>query len=165
MASTVDPRNPTIIARYGLPAIVTNSAEANSQSFKAGELVYSNAGAVTLAVTGASTLIWGRALTDATNVSSGNITIPVEILSMGDELQMKVSSDSTIANFQAANTTCAQGVSYDIVVASNIWFVDSSDTAQPAVVFIDAIYDSAGAATDVGRFRPLASVLQVGVGS
>ena len=165
MASTVDPRNPTIIARYGLPQIVTNSAEANSQSFKAGELVYLNAGAVTVAATGASTLIWGRALTDATTVSTGNITIPVELLTIDCEIQMKVSSDSTIANFQAANTTCAQGVVYDIVVASNIFFVDSSDTANPAVVFIDAVYDAAGAATDVGRFRPLAAVLQVGVGS
>ena len=165
MASTMDPRNPKIIARYGLPQIVTNSAEANSQSFKAGEFVYLNAGAVTVAATGASTLIWGIALTDATTVSSGNIDIPVQLLANDCEIQMKVSSDSTIANYEAANTTCAQGVDYDIVVASNLFFVDSSDTTNPAVTFIDAIYDSAGAATEWGRFRPLAAVLQVGVGS
>jgi hypothetical protein len=164
MASTMDPRNPEIVRTYGVPQIVQNGAEANSSTFKAGQFVYSNAGAITVSAT-AGPLIWGIALTDATNVSSGNIYIPLKLLTNDCEVQMKVSSDSTIANFQAANTTCVQGVDYDMAVASNICFIDSSDTSSPGFTFVDAIYDSAGTATDVGRFIPLAAALQVGVGS
>jgi hypothetical protein len=164
MASTMDPRNPKILPKYGVPQIVQNAAEANAQSFKAGQYVYSNAGAVTIS-SETSPFIWGIALTDATTVSSGNIDIPVQLLTSDCEVQMKVSSDSTIANFQAANTTCAQGVTYDMAVASSICFIDSSDTSSGGFAFIDAIYDADGTASEWGRFTPLAAVVQATVGS
>jgi hypothetical protein len=160
----MDPRNPKILTKYGIPQIVQNGAEANSSTFKAGQFVYSNAGAITVAA-GAGGKIWGIALTDGTEVSSGNIDIPVQLLTSDCEVQMKVSSDSTIANFQPANTTCVQGVDYDMIIASNICFVDSSDTASPSFTFVDAIYEADGTASDWGRFTPLAATLQVGVGS
>lgn len=167
MASTRDPRNPILVERYGVPQVSKTHLEANSMEFKAGEPVYLNAGAVTESDEGASRLIWGLALTDATNVTSGNIEIPIEMIGPNTEIQAIVSSDGTIANAEAADTTCAPGVSYDLVLDSGdlIWTVDSADTTNPTVVFIDAIYDAAGAATTRGRFRLLESVRQTGVGS
>jgi hypothetical protein len=51
--------------------------EANSQEFKAGDMVYLNAGAVTQALTATAAPIVGFALTNATNVTSGNAQIRI----------------------------------------------------------------------------------------
>ena len=165
MASTRDPRNPKVISHYGLPQISQTHLEANSQSFLAGEPVYLNSGAVTESAEGASRLIWGIALTDATDVSTGNAEIAVEIIGPNDELQINVSSDGTLANLEAADTTCVPGKSYDLVLSSGIWVVDSNDVTNPTVIFVDAIYDAAGSATYMGRFKLLESVRQGGEGS
>lgn len=165
MASTRDPRNPILVERYGMPQVSQTHLEANSQSFLAGEPVYLNAGAVTESAEGASRLIWGIALTDATNVTSSNAAIAVEMIGPDTEIQALVSSDGTLANIEAADTTCSPGVKYDLVLSSGIWLVDSADVTNQTVTFVDAIYGADGTATTRGRFRLIESVRQTGLGS
>lgn len=151
MAAEMDPRNPRIIPGNGVPQITSRHLEANSQSFKAGEFVYFNSGAVTVAAVG-DVPVAGIALTDATNVSTGNITIPVQILGPDDEVEIMVQDGS--GSYETANTTCVPGVAYDFNVASNLWAIDSADTTNPKLVFIEALYDSTGTATQWARCKP-----------
>jgi hypothetical protein len=147
----MDPRNPRIIPGNGVPQITSRFSEANSQSFKAGEFVYFSSGAVTVAAVG-DVPFAGIALTDATNVSSGNIVIPVQLVGPDDEVQIRVSDGS--GSYEAANTTCVPGVAYDFNVASNLWSIDSSDTTNPKLVFIEALFDSTGTVTQYARTKP-----------
>ena len=51
--TSFDPRNPKVQATSGkVPQILHSYLEANSQSFKAGQFVYSNAGAITVSADG-----------------------------------------------------------------------------------------------------------------
>lgn len=153
MSATMDPRNPKIISHYGIPQITDKYSETNSMSFKAGEFVkFDGSGAVSVAVENDG-FIHGIALADATNVSTGNITIPVELLGPNDEVQIQVVNTS--GTLEAADTACVPGDAYDIRVASNIWYVDSADTTSGSLVFIEAIQDSTGSSTYWGRFKPL----------
>jgi hypothetical protein len=161
MAATMDPRNPRIVPRNGVPQITSRYLEANSQSFKAGELVYFNSGAVTVAAVG-DVPVAGIALTDATNVSTGNITIPVQLLGPDDEIYIRVSDGS--GSYETANTTCVPGVAYDFNVASNLWSIDSADTTNPKLVFIEALYDATGTATQWARCKPYYLEAQVYAG-
>ena len=159
--TSFDPRNPKLQCTSGkIPQITNRYSEANSQSFKAGQFVYFNAGAVTVAADG-TVAVAGIALKDATNVSSssGNIVIPVQLLTPEDEVLIQVCNVS--GTLEAANTTCKPGLSYDIQeVSTNLHYIDSSDTAADSFVFIEAILDGAGAATTWGRFRPFHAAAQ-----
>lgn len=152
-ARSWDPRQPRIATHSGgfAPQILYDAYEANSQSFKAGSLVYLNAGAVTVAA-GGDVPIAGIAMKDATNVTSGNIEIPVQMITPDDEVLIQVSTGGTL---QAANTTCAPGVAYDIVLDSNseFWTLDSADTTNPKFVFIGPVLDATGAATYWAKVR------------
>jgi hypothetical protein len=66
--------------------------EANSQFFKAGDMVYLNAGAVTEVLTAGIGAIAGFALTDATNVTSGNAAIRIMPVNTEDTYVMNVYS-------------------------------------------------------------------------
>ena len=53
MATSWDPRNPQIQGTSGkIPQILYDAYGANSQSFKAGQFVYANAGAITVSADG-----------------------------------------------------------------------------------------------------------------
>ena len=151
MAAVMDPRNPRIVPGNGVPQITSRYSEGNSQSFKAGELVYFSSGAVTVAAVG-DVPVAGIAMTDATNVSTGNITIPVQLLGPDDEIYIKVQDGS--GSGEAANTTCVPGVAYDFNVASNLWAIDSADTTNPKLVFIEGLFDSTGTVTQWARCKP-----------
>ena len=151
--TSFDPRNPQIQCTSGKVAQITNRySEANSQSFKAGQFVYFVSGAVTVTADG-NYPVAGIALKDATNVSSGNIEIPVQLIGPDDEVLIQVCNVS--GTLEAANTTCVPGLSYDLQeVSTNLQYIDSSDTTNDKFVFIEAMLDGAGSATPWGRFRP-----------
>jgi hypothetical protein len=150
-------KQPTIID--GPRRIVYGSLEANSQTFKAGSPVYSNAGAITVAAVGDVPFL-GIAMKDATNVTSGNVEIPVMLITGENTVACYVQDGS--GNLEAANTTCVAGTAYDWEVdATDSYFaIDSSDTTNPKMVFLQAIYDVNGDATYQGLFKPLNTEVQ-----
>lgn len=104
----------------GDEGLVLPYREANSQSFKKGDLVLVNAaGDVSLA--GADPVKYlGFALKDATNVTSGNVLIPVQVIRPGDVF---------VANFVAAKTFALADIqdAFEIVrTAAGVWEVDST---------------------------------------
>lgn len=105
--------------------------EANSQTFVYGDLVYTNSGALTEC--GADpALILGVALADATNVTSGNASIPVLVLTNDIEVAMNTyhatAASSTFSNDSGLNTA------YEINTPSaGIWTIDIAATSSPRV--------------------------------
>jgi hypothetical protein len=148
-----DPRNPQIQCTSGkIPQIIHGYAEANSQTFKAGQFVYFTSGTVTVSADG-DVPVMGIALVDATNVTSGNATIPVMVLGPDDEVLIQVCTSAGV--LEAANTTCVPGIAYDLqTVSTNLHYVDSSDTTNPKFIFLGPILDAKGDASYWGRFRP-----------
>jgi hypothetical protein len=158
-ATSNDPRNPRIVPRHGVPRILKLGTEAASQSFKAGEFVSVDASAdVTVSATGASTAIYGIAVSDATG--SGSASVYVQKIEQDDDLIMLITDASGSG---AAHTNCKVGEDYDLLVTSNLHSVNYADVTNPAFVFVQGIDDAAGSATNYGRFRVLASVLDDGV--
>ena len=149
--TSFDPRNPRVVPTNAVPQITDAYLEANSQSFKAGQFVVMSSGAVSVGAAGDSP-IFGIALADGTNVSSGNISIPVEIINSDDDVYIQVAASG--GTVEAADTTCKPGVAYDIQVASNHCTINSSDTTNPKFVFVEALEDATGASTYWGRFKP-----------
>lgn len=152
--TSFDPRNPKLQATSGkIPQIIYGNLEANSQSFKAGQFVYANSGAITVSADG-DVPVLGIALADATNVSTGNVAIPVQVIGPDDEVLIQVCSAS--GTLEAANTTCKVGIAYDLqTVSTNLHYIDSSDTTNMKFVFLGPVNDAAGSATYWGRFRPI----------
>lgn len=150
MATSFDPRNPLITTHGGIPQITSGGLEANSQSFKAGELVYFASGAVTVCT--ASTVIGGVALADATNVSASNAAIAVQIVEPQDEILIRCASDAS--GTLALASTFSRGQDYAVDATSNLWYANSADTSAGNVTFIAPVYDAAGNSTYWGRFKP-----------
>lgn len=159
--TSFDPRNPQIQSQGRVPQIVYGSDEANSQSFKAGQFVYFNAGAVTVSADGDVPMA-GIALKDATNVTSDNIEIPVQMLTPEDEVLIQVTTGGTL---EASDTTCTSGEAYDLETVTdgtaNLHYIDSSDTTNPKFVYIGPVLNGAGDSTYWGRFRPYAVEAQM----
>ena len=153
--TSFDPRNPKLQGAPGrVGQIVTGNNEATSQSFKAGQFVYFNSGAVTVSADG-DVPVAGIALKDATNTSSASavVEIPVQLIMPEDEVLIQVSTGGTL---EAANTTCKPGIAYDLeTVSTNLHYIDSADTTNMKFVFIGPVKDSAGSATYWGRFKPI----------
>ena len=151
-ATSWDPRNPQI--HSGPRRIMYGSLEANSQTFKAGALVYSNGGAITVAAVGDVPFL-GIAMKDATNVTSDNIEIPVMLIT-GDNIVRMMVQDGSDA-LEAADTTCVAGTAYDFEVdtTDSYFAIDSSDTTNPKMVFLEPVNDVNGASTYAGLFKPL----------
>ena len=121
--------------------------EANSQEFKAGDMVYLNAGAVTQRLTAGTGVIAGFALTDATNVTTGNAQIDIMPVNDIDEYEMNVYASSaadtdkqsvallvgglydlaqfTVANYDGSTTYCTA--------------INLSSTTIPRVKIIDIV--------------------------
>jgi len=153
MATSFDPRNPRVQATSGkIPQILHGYLEANSQTFKAGQFVYLTSGTVTVSADG-DVPVMGIALADATNVTSLNATIPVQVLGPDDEVLIQVCTSAGV--LEAANTTCVPGIAYDLqTVDTNLHYIDSSDTTNPKFIFLGPVRDASGTATYWGRFRP-----------
>lgn len=142
---------PRICSNGQVPFIVHGLLEANSQSFKAGALVYSNSGAVTIAAVG-DVPVLGIALKDATNVTSGNVEIPVLCFNADSEILIQASPNGT--TFETANTTCKVGTAYDFNVTNGTFTIDSSDTTNPKMVVVGYVRDVNGDVTTWLKCRP-----------
>lgn len=114
------------------PRVVTGLLEADSQDFEVNDLVYLNAGAVTEC--GADPiLIAGFALAPATNVTSGNTEIPIEVIRPGDVYLMNL-YHATAAS--AVRSGVSIGTKYEIVQHADGWAVDMAATTNPRVVIV-----------------------------
>ena len=152
------PLAPYVVPRGNeVPTIEYGHLEANSQTFKAGNFVYLNSGAVTLSADG-DVPVYGIALKDATNVTSGNIEIPIQVIDTGDTVSITVASGDTP---QASNTTCAVLTAYDLNAGTTITsMIDSGDTTHPKFVFLAPQYKADGSASNRGYFKLLAAECQ-----
>ena len=134
--------NPRILScgDKGIPHIV-DILEANSQSFKAGQLVFdagaSANGQATVWAESGSNPVLGIAQVDATNVSSGNINIPVEVIKPGDRVAIQCYDTSDAAKKAASNFL--KGKSYGLVIASNVCYLDFDETTADVAVFIEPL--------------------------
>lgn len=143
------------------PRMIHDLKEANSMSFKKGEFVYSNAGAITN-VASNGVLVLGIAQADGTNVSSGNIEIPVVVIDPTYTFIMKITNNGT----DTLNSSATVGKAYGLYVASNVVYADLNNTSSyDAVVYQGPVLDATGAATYWGKFRMLATVCQTQTGN
>jgi len=120
-------------------------------------LVYSNAGAITLAAVG-DIPVFGIAMKDATNVTSGNIEIPVMVITPENIVKIQVTDGS--AAKEAANTTCTAGIAYDFEINAGEFDIASDDVTNGKFVYQEPIYDVNGDATYWGKFRLYATEAQ-----
>lgn len=153
--------NPQIIRSMSGQIELNNEClEADSMSFVAGEFVYLNAGAVTnVATDGAA--IYGIAKKSATNVTSGNIIIPIEVIYPGDIIEM--STRTTATDYSAA--LFVVGVNYGLIVASNVHYADFADTSNDRFTCVGYKETMNGGTSYRGHFTVIASVLQSSVGA
>jgi len=157
--------NPRIGATHNgqSPEIRYGWYEVNSSDFKAGQLVYLAGNATTGGVTHCetdATVIMGIAMKDATNVSSGNIEIPVMIIYPDDELIMRCRSGAT----DTLASAFYPGKKYGVILASNIIYVDQAEVTTTVVEFVEPIYDATGTSTYWGKFKLLPAAAQIGIG-
>ena len=105
--------------------------EANSQAFVRGDLVYLSSGALTEC--GADpAAIMGISLGTSTNVTSGNIAIPVLVLTPGVEVAMNV-YHATAASATFSDNSGIE-TAYEINQASSgIWTIDIAATSSTRV--------------------------------
>jgi hypothetical protein len=152
--SPSDPRQPKIY-RGGTQVsefLYGAQLEAATMLFAIGHFVYSNSGAITDAED--STKILGLAGKAATNVSSGNIQIPVQVILPGDTLLIQVEDGS--GTVEASDTTCVVGKSYGIKAFSeNVPSrIDSAEVTNEQFIYLGPQLDAAGASTPFGWFCP-----------
>ena len=142
----------------GVGEIAYGANEANSMTFAAGHFVYSNAGAITDAEP--STKIMGIAKRAATEVTSGNVEIPVELIDTSKTYLIRVEDGS--GNLEASDTTCVEGVAYGILAysGSNESRIDSSNTTNDQWTYIGPVLDAAGDSSYWGRFRAVPAAVQ-----
>jgi hypothetical protein len=150
--------NPRPLSPDGIASVI-RITEANSQSFKGGQLVYYSSGIAAISTSG--TLILGIALADATNVTTGNTTIPVMRIDAGQDYAIKCISTATVTSASAFTPM----TNYGIAVASNVCYLQLTNTTNDACVFLESIKDENGDATNWARVRFLPAVIQDMVGA
>lgn len=150
-----DPRQPKIYRGGSQVAgdFLYGDNEANSQVFTIGHFVYANSGAIT--ASDSSTLILGLAAQAATEVTSGNIEIPVMPILPGDLLLIQVEDGS--GNPEASDTTCVKGTMYGIKdYSANVPSrIDSSNSAEHQFIYLGPQLDAAGDSSYWGWFVPV----------
>ncbi len=105
----------------GDEGLVLPFLEADSQSFKAGDMVKFASGEIVIAVKSSTDVILGFALEDATNVTSGNKYIKVQVIRPSDIFLVAMDADDT---FVVADT----GINFGTETALNKWEVDQDAT-------------------------------------
>lgn len=113
--------------------VLNGFTEANSQTFKAGQLVYFNSGVTACASdTWGTTDLLGIALKDATNVTSGNIVIPIYPIYAGDLWEMPLTNGGT----DTALSSFTKGLRYGLYVASNVCYLDLAETTTDLALLV-----------------------------
>jgi hypothetical protein len=115
-----------------------------------------SAGAVTACASNATSVL-GMAVKDATNVTTGNISIPVRIIRTGDEIEIDVYQGGT--DKDAAITQLGQNFALD--VTSNQCKLDLDDTGNDLMT-LQQILDTSVGTTVIVTFLP--TTLQYNVG-
>jgi hypothetical protein len=134
-----------------VPRIWYGISEAASQSFKAGNFVYLVSAAATL-YPGGDLPLFGIALKDATNVSSGMIEIPIMQVTPDNVVSITVATSADVP--EAADTTCAIGTTYDTNAGTTITsMIDSSDTTNGCFRYQGPQYNADGSVSNRGYFR------------
>ncbi len=119
--------------------------EANSQEFKAGDMVYLNAGAVTQILYNGTGPLAGFALTNATNVTSANAEIEIMPVNTVDEYEMTIGNITTT---RAVAATTYIGLSFGLVQITATQLdgsttyctcVDISNTTQTRVKIVGLV--------------------------
>jgi hypothetical protein len=144
-----------------MATVCSDYLEDNSQTFKKGELVKSaTTGAINTCDANPVVQILGIAQLDATNVTSGNITMPVEVINPYDIYLMRVSNAGTAA----LCTTLSLFTKYGITLASNLWTVDNQENDEDVVTVVGYHYDANGSADYWAYVRFLPAVCQAYTG-
>lgn len=156
MAFSLNPK--WVSGEGGTCEVVSHFYEADSMSFKKGELVYLSSGAVTNCADDA-VVIAGQALADATNVTSGNIIIPIRVIKPGDVWMIRCYDTSDAAEITCDNLTI--GSAYGLEVTSNVWRLDNDETTADAVTPIRLHYDVNGDADEWIYVRFMPAVCQM----
>jgi hypothetical protein len=153
-ATSWNPKQPRIRATAGggIPDIRT-FAEAASQSYKAGALVYFHAstGLVTALADGGA-VIGGIVQEDASTTAS--TAAHVQIFKPGDEILMICYDESDTA--EVSSSTYVPGMTYDTEIDANGVAYAEHDTENATNVqwiFISPVLDSTGTATNWGVFQ------------
>ena len=137
--------------------LVRSYQEANSQSFKAGELVYLTAsGEALTACADDAVVVLGIALADANNTTTENAQIPVCVLRVGDEVEIDVYQGSSVD----AATEAMLGQNFAYEVTSNEGKIDLNDTGHDLMTLQKIV--NADATTVLVTFIP--TTLQYHVG-
>jgi hypothetical protein len=150
--------NPRIVNSGGdmAPNMIVG-AEAGSQTYKAGELVYGNDPAIT--VCGADpALVLGIAQKDATGTTSADA--PVEVIRPTDLVMILVSSAGTATTSDNA----VIGEDYGLVLSSNVWSLDTADETNTRAVVVDQVQEVSGSYTNYAIVRFKSANLQFGNG-
>ena len=130
------------------PSRVEGNLEANSQQFKVGELVYLNSGAVT-ACADDTVLIMGIAEEAGTNVSSGNIAIPISVIKPGYLVKLPVINNATACTTE----NFVKGLSYGFnVTVGTASYVDLSEVTTTCATFMRHCQKPNGDYTIYGLF-------------
>lgn len=145
--------NPRPLSPDGIASVI-RITEANSQSFVGGQLVVYSSGVAAVATSG--TTVLGIALADATNVTTGNIKIPVQRVELGQDYAIKCISTATVTSASAFTPF----EKYGLAVASNVCYLQLTNTTNDACVFLESIKDENGDATNWARVRFLQDVIQ-----
>lgn len=137
-----------------IPERWTGLLEANSQSFDAGQLVYLDSGAVTaVASTGVDVL--GIAELDATNVTSGNVAIPITVVKPDYLLKVRCTNNGTACTSESF----VRGESYGIYTTNaTATYADLNNTTNDALVFVNHWKTPDGDYTNWGIFKLDAAV-------
>jgi hypothetical protein len=145
--------NPRPLCPDGIASVI-RITEANSQSFVGGQLVVYSSGITAVATSG--TKILGIALADATNVTTGNATILVQRITPEQDYAIKCISTATVTSASAFTPL----TKYGLAVASNVCYLQLTNTTDDACVFLESIKDENGDATNWARVRFLSAVIQ-----
>lgn len=163
-ATSWDPNQPQIEADHcAAPRIIYGFLEANSQTFKAGAIVYLNSEAVTVCAADA-TSIAGIAMKDATNVSSGNIEIPIMVIDGNSRIRLHCTNGATAA-LASSGTTGTRYSSYvdsDGVLKAD--HADSGTAAKNCWKFVEPLFDATATSTHFGYFIPVGTAIMFSSG-
>ena len=143
------------------PRILWGRHEADSQSFKKGQLGYLASGYLTADASDTAQIL-GIAMFDATNVTSGHVTGDVIVLRPGDEIKIRVTNGGTDTRITAANL----GIGYGLYVASNVCYLDLADTSNDRFQITKMLYESDGSTVSYWAVATIpATVLQYATGA